>query len=132
MSASVIEQLNSAVKDLLYQSESDEPVEVLHWKDAGDVCSPQQVFAQAKCSAGTSIRTRSLDDFFKDLVAEKSWFGDDERATARKYQHLKDLIVKELPYARVFLLGEIEVSIWIIGKAGADDWFAIKTKAIET
>jgi len=132
MSNSLLDQLKAAVEGLLYQSESDEPFEVLHWRDAGEVCGPQQVLARAKCPTGTSIRARSLDDFFQDLAAAKSWYGEDEQATARKYQHLKNLILKELPKAQVFLLGEIEVSIWIIGKAGQDDWFAIKTKAIET
>ena len=131
MSASLFDQLNSAVKGLLYQSESDEPFAVLHWRDAGIVCSPQQVLSRAQCPAGTSIRTKSLDDFFRDLVAEKSWYGDDEQAAARKYQRLKELIVNELTKVQVFLLGEIEVSIWIIGKAGKDDWFAITTKSIE-
>jgi len=132
MSASLFAQLNSAVKGLLYQSESDEPFEVLHWRDAGEVCGLQQVRARAKCPAGIAIQTKSLDDFFQDLVETKSWQGGDERTTAQQYQRLKDLLVKELPDAQVFLLGEIEVSIWIVGKAGQADWFALKTKAIET
>ena len=74
----------------------------------------------------------TLDDFFKDLVAEKSWHGTEETAKVQKYRRLKDLIVKELKNSQVFLLGQIELSIWIIGKAGKDDWFAIKTKSIET
>jgi hypothetical protein len=132
MSSYILDQLNSAVQGLLYQSESDEPFAVLHWRDAGAACGPEQVRVRAKCPSGTSIRTKSLDDFFQDLVAEKSWHGGEEKTAARKYQRLKDLIVKELPNAQVFLLGEIEVLIWIVGKAGQDDWFALTTKSIET
>jgi hypothetical protein len=132
MSASLIDKLNLALKDLLYQSESDEPFDIIHWKDAGEICGPRQVLVRAKCPAGTIIRTMTLDDFFKDLVAEKSWHGTEERAKVQKYRRLKDLIVKELKNSQVFLLGQIELSIWIIGKAGKDDWFAIKTKSIET
>ena len=132
MPASLFAQLKSAVAGLLYQSEGDEPFEVLHWRDASGVAGPEQVFALAKCPVGTPIRTSSLDDFFQDLVAEQSWYGAEEKATAQHYQRLKSLIQKELPNAQVFLLGAIEVSIWIVGQAGPADWFAIKTKAIET
>jgi hypothetical protein len=117
---------------LLYQSESDEPFEVLHWNDAGDICDPQKVLALSKCKTGTLVKMMPVEEFFKDLVEEKSWHGEDEKEDVRKYRILKEIIGKHLMKPQVFRVGQMEVVIWIIGKAGKDDWFGIRTKAIET
>ena len=132
MQEAVLSKLREAVGDLLYQSESDEPFEVLHWNDAGDICDPQKVLALSKCKTGTLVKMMPVEEFFKDLVEEKSWHGEDEKEDVRKYRILKEIIGKHLMKPQVFRVGQMEVVIWIIGKAGKDDWFGIRTKAIET
>lgn len=128
----VLTNLREAVKGLLYMSESDEPFEVLHWKDAADVYEPQKMPALSKRKAGTPVMAMSLEEFFQELVEEKSWHGEAEKADVRKYRNLKETIGKHLTRPQVFRVGELEVDIWIVGKSGTGDWFGIRTKAIET
>ena len=132
MSQLVFNKLKEAVKDLLYQSESDEPFGVIHWKDESNSIATHTILNMARCNNETPIDNLSIDDFFKDLVEEKKWYGQDEMANVQKYRNLKGIISSELSRAQVFRVGQIEIAILIVGKSGRDDWFGISTKAIET
>jgi Nuclease A inhibitor-like protein len=132
MSQLILNKLDDAVKDLLYQSESDEPFDVIHWKDESDTFDRHRIRDFVKCSTGTPIAQLSLEDFFKDLIENKSWYGQGEKSDVLKYRNLKEIISNELSYTQVFRVGQTEITILLIGKSGKDDWFGIRTKAIET
>lgn len=132
MSEEVLNRFREAVHDLLYQSESDEPFEVWHWKDTSHIDPLSKVSALSKGKAGAVIKTISLDEFFKNLIEEKKWHGEEEKAVVKKYKELKAQIVNNLKQVQVFRAGQIEVDIWIIGRNQARDLMAIKTKAVET
>ena len=132
MSQIVLDKIKNAVKDLLYQSESDEAFEVIHWKDEADSITKNTILNIVKCNTGTPIERLSIESFFKDLVVEKNWYGEEEMADVLKYRNLKEIVSNELSVAQVFRVGQTEITILLIGKSGKDDWFGIRTRAIET
>jgi hypothetical protein len=132
MSQLVFNKLNEAVKDLLYQSESDEPFDVIHWKDESSSIAKHTILDIVKCKKQSPISQLSIEDFFKDLIEKKCWYGQDEMADVQKYRNLKNIISNELSNAQVFCVGQIKIAILIIGKSGDDDWFGIITNSIET
>lgn len=132
MSAQVIEELRRAIDGLRYQSETDEPFEVVQWPGEGVPLDPERLRKLAAHDLKTPMDVMSLTEFFQDLVVEEDWQGDAERAIARQYQALERVFRRELRGAKVFWLGEIEVDIYIIGVTPEGDWVGVKTKAVET
>jgi hypothetical protein len=121
-----------ATGDLLYLSESDEPFEVIEWKEARGEPSAEGVLRFAGQEATIPRAELSLDDFFKDLIQDKKWHGSEEKADVQRYRNLLQVIKQHLPSAKAFRFGEIEVDIFIIGRTAEGHWVGIKTKAVET
>jgi hypothetical protein len=130
MSQPVETVLREAVKDLLYMSESDEPFEVVLWKD-GTVFDSQKLLEHSGRAANSPVEIIALSDFFKDLTKEKDWHGEEEKADVRKFQKLLQLVNENLSNPLVFRVGKTEVDIYIVGKTKNGDWAGVKTKAIE-
>ena len=120
--------LREAIKDLLYQSESDEPFEVVDWKNVAHFGSETLLKGRKDIVA----QVIPLEDFFKDLTEEKKWHGAEEKAAVKRYRKLKETINKHLADVKVFRIGKIEMDIFIVGKTKAGVWAGIKTKAVET
>jgi hypothetical protein len=124
--------LREAVKDLLYMSESDEPFEVVLWKGRADCSDPRDLLGRAKAGTAAPIEAVSLDDFFKNLIKEEKWHGQEEKALVQKYRKLKATVAEHLSNVQVFRVGTIQVDIFIVGKTKQGDWAGVKTLAVET
>ena len=120
--------LREATKDLLYQSESDEPFEIVDWKNVAHFGSETLL----KGRENVAIQVLSLVDFFKDLTEEKKWHGAEEKAEVVRYRKLLETLNIHLTDTKVFRIGKVEVDIYIIGKTKGGVWAGIKTRAIET
>jgi hypothetical protein len=124
--------LERATRDLLYMSESDEPIEVIHPGNPGRPFGATDAFLAAGRPPGGRVRELRIEDFFGELTKECKWHGDSERETVNRYRQLRELFTGGLGEAKVFRLGEIEVDLIVIGRAADDHWIGIKTRAIET
>jgi len=124
--------LREAVKDLLYMSESDEPFEVILWKGRADCSDPRDLLGRTKAGTAAPIEAVSLDDFFKDLIKEEKWHGQEEKALVQRYRKLKATVAAHLSGIQVFRVGTIQVDIFIVGKTKNGDWAGVKTRAVET
>lgn len=129
MANAVFNKLKAAVKGLTYQSESDEPFEVLQWKDASGTFDVNKLPGRKTLKP---FKTVSLESFFADLVKDQPWHGPAEKKRVKQYRDLKTIVETELLKPQVIRRGLVEVEILILGRTGAGDWFALKTKAIET
>jgi hypothetical protein len=132
MNAQVADDLRRATDGLMYQSESDEPFEVVQWPDEGAPLDPERLLELTAHDSETPMDVLSLTEFFEDLMTEEDWQSDAERAIARKYQALEHIFRTELRGSKAFWLGEIEVDIYVIGVTPEGDWVGVKTKAVET
>jgi Nuclease A inhibitor-like protein len=124
--------LTEVSKDLLYQSESDEPFTPFTWKKAEGDLTPATVLKRARKPANSSVQGVSLQDFFKPLTTDQDWYGDEEKATAEGYRKLQKVIEQNLTDAKVFKVGKGKVGVFIVGKTGSGDWAGLKTTAVET
>jgi hypothetical protein len=124
--------LREAVKDLLYMSESDEPFEVVLWKGCADCSDPRDLLGRPKAETSAPIEAVSLDNFFKDLIKEEKWHGQEEKALVQRYLKLKATVAEHLSNVQVLRVGTIRVDIFIVGKTKQGDWAGIKTMAVET
>jgi hypothetical protein len=131
MSEQLTAALQQAVAGLLYQSESDEPFEVFMWPDCPRPLRPEDVLSLAGHPPGTPVAQQTVEQFFASATQEQSWYGDEERATARRYRDLLALLRQHLPDAQVFRVGKVEVTVYIVGHA-EEQCVGVKTMAVET
>jgi hypothetical protein len=126
-------RLERATADLVYQSETDAPVRPYRVEGFdGDTLTAEALLESLGCDATTPVTTVEFDDFFADLVADQDWYGDDERAMAKRYRRLVRLLKRALKDLRVFKVGERDLDIYILGRTPAGEFAGVTTKAVET
>jgi hypothetical protein len=126
--------LKRAVKGLTYESESDEPFEVLVWpqKQVGDDLSEARIAELHGAGTDSPVEHLSLERFFAPLLEHQEWHRKQEAAVVERYQKLLDTIKAHLQDTRVYQVGSIEKGIYIVGKSTTGDWLGIKTSAVES
>lgn len=128
--AAIIDRLKQATADLMWASESDYPFEVMTW-ERGVEMTPSALFKEL-AAPNMAIEIISLADFFAPVLTTEDWYGAEELATVDRYANLVQTIESNLTEVQVFRLGEIEISVYIIGKTPDGHLIGLKTQAIET
>jgi hypothetical protein len=131
MPSETVAALAAAADGLSYQSETDAPWKAFGWPSATGDPSADAVTKRGRHKAGAAVTEQLVDEFFAPLVADKDWYGDEEKATAAKYRELLK-VVKQLSGAKVFRVGERKVTIYVVGSDPAGGWAGLKTTAVET
>jgi hypothetical protein len=108
-----IRQLEIAIADLLWLSESESPFWVIYWCDYAN-CDRHAIL-QHQYPAQTKIEVQKFSDFFASATQEQSWHNQEEQEEVKKYQALVDLLTKNLTDLRVYLVGSVEIEVYILG-----------------
>ena len=125
----IIETLTQASQGLLMPSESEYPFDVLSWEDAE--LTSEKILELTHYPPATSIEEVDLDYFFRNVATEKDWHDSIQKENVAKFQNLVQVIKDNLAEIRVYRIGTIEISIYIVGKTN-DGVAALATKVIET
>lgn len=127
------ERLPRATDGLVYQSETDAPVEPFAMTGfEGAEVTADALVGFLKRDAATPVATETTEDFFSTLTAIEDWYGDEERATARRYRRLSRLLTTSLTDVKVFKVGERSLDIYVVGRSESGEFAGITTKAVET
>ena len=126
--AEIIDRLQQATTDLVWTSESDYPFEVVTWSKDTEL-NPTALF---ELPADTAIETITLQDFFTPALATEDWYGKEELVTVDRYQKLVDAIDATLSDVRVFRIGEIEITVYIVGRTFDRELVGLRTQVVET
>jgi Nuclease A inhibitor-like protein len=124
------QRLQQATADLLWMSESDYPFEVVTW-ERGIELNPTALFP-AVTSDEIAVETLTLTDFFAPAIAIEDWYAAEELAQVDRYKELLHAIESNLTEVQVFRVGEIKITIYIVGKTSEGDLVGLKTQAVET
>jgi hypothetical protein len=124
--------LERVTRDLLYMSESDEPVEVIQPGKPGRSFGAGDACLAACRPPSWPVRVLRLEEFFEEPARSYDWHGASERATVSRYRRLRRLFQGGLKDARAFRLGELKVDLVVVGRSADDCWIGIKTRAVET
>lgn len=121
--------------EMIYISESDYPLEVVCW-EAGELQGASSLARflqeQAGLDADASAEEVDFEAFFVPLTEEQDWFGDDERADQARYIRLKALLKAHLQDLRVLKFGEIEKTLYIVGRTPEGAACGVRTISVET
>ncbi len=132
MSNQVKEILVKTAQGLLYPSESDYPFEYTAWDTEAKKLTKKLVRQFAGKSSAEPVKTQSLDEFFSNVTEIKDWYGEEEKATAAQFSQLKETLQGILKDIQVFKVGEIEITVFIMGKTTEGTCAGLSTKVIET
>jgi hypothetical protein len=62
----------------------------------------------------------------------EDWFGDEEKIWAENSLKLKQLLSDKLEEIKILKVDEIQMDVYLFGKAEENKWAGLKTKIIET
>ncbi len=124
-------QIKKVSEGLYFISETD--AEILPFFGAqAQVVTKEEILIQTKSVADAPVEERNFTEFFARLTEIQDWFGDEEKATARKFAELKNLLESNLRDLKVFKIGKIQLDVYAVGLDAENNLLGIKTKAVET
>jgi len=125
----IAQTLTQASQGLLMPSESEYPFEVFVWEDVK--LTPEKILELTNYPPATSIEQVELDYFFRNVATEKDWHDKIQKGNVAKFKNLLQVIKDNLAEIRVYRIGTIEVSVYIVGKTN-EGVAGLATKVIET
>jgi len=126
-----ITQLELSCKDLQWYSEAEYPLRVLYWRDL-DNFTPSYLLERHNYPEDTKIAIKELNTFFSSVTKQEPWHNQAEQLEVQRYRQLKDLLDEHLTELKVYLLGEVEIDVYILGKTLSQAIAGIETKIVRT
>ena len=108
--------IEAAAAGLSMQSETDAPFAVKFFASQQTELAPGDVAALAEQDASKTVEIVTVAAFFENAIAIEDWMSDDEKARARQFQRFVQTLNAQLENPQVYLFGERERSVIIIGK----------------
>ena len=129
----IIEQLRSASADLLWMSESDYLFEVVHFSQEDEPEMDEMILREKlDKQVDTPVKTVEFENFFQRATKEEDWHDTSEKETVKKYQNLVATLQDNLQNLQVYLVGEIEIDVYILGQLPSQAWAGLSTKMVQT
>ncbi len=113
---SFIAPLRELTFGLTMQSETDAPMRVEYWDSKERALSPDQVAILAAVPNAKPVEITTVAKFFANAVKVEDWMNDEEKAVAKRFQKLSEMLEIELENPQVYLFGEREKTVVVIGK----------------
>ena len=130
-SQSLLSDIENAIKDLFYTSETDAKI-LLFVGSQADAVTKENLLIQTKNESNPKVEEKDFDQFFAQLTKIQDWFGDEEKEIAAKFSALRDLLKNNLKDLKVFKVGKINLDIYVIGLDTEGVLTGVQTKAVET
>lgn len=129
--AALSDRIKSLTEGLSYQSESDYPVEP-YAREADKGAPSAEEFAKGREGEEAAVRELDFDSFFGNYTGEQDWWGEEERAVARKFQALVAFLKESLKEIKVYRVGGVAADVYVVGKTASGGFAGVKTKVVET
>lgn len=127
----ILQELEQATAGLFFMSEADYPFEMVSWGGMSEITF-DYLRSQAGAAPGAPVQVVSPERFFASAVSEPKWKGEQELATARRYQALLRLLKENLDDLKVYRVGEINIAVYIVGRASTGNRVGLSTRVVET
>jgi Nuclease A inhibitor-like protein len=128
------EAITPLLTDLLYPSESNEPIEPVEtYLTMSEPLTVSHIKDWLMLPPSDYVEEQPEADFWAPVTTIEAWFGDDEKATAAKFQQLKTKLETTLTDRQVFRVGNTEIDVYLLGKpAEGEPRVGLTTKVVET
>lgn len=126
-------EVTNLLPNLLYPSESDEPLE---WIDIAQAQpSPltiNNLLVYLSIPLDTFVEEMAVENFWTPVTIIEEWYEEEERQTVAQFLQLKSLLETHLKNFQAFRVGQTEIDLYLLGQTANDQWAGLKTKVIET
>ncbi|MFV9504316.1 MAG: nuclease A inhibitor family protein [Oscillochloridaceae bacterium umkhey_bin13] len=130
-SSAALAAITTAAEGLWMPSETDAPFDPFAWPGP-DPLTPAALLAALDLPADTVVAQADALALLDSLAADQDWFGDQERATAARFAALRDTMTSHLTELTLYRLGQIRITLMIVGRDGNGLWVGLKTFVVET
>jgi hypothetical protein len=130
-SRAVVRELERAAAGLLYMSEADFPLEVIHFPAGRGPPSAAAVARATGHLAGTAAE-QTLESFFAIAINAQPWHTPVEQESVRRFRALLQILRSQLRHARVFRFGALDIDAYVVGVTSAGDWAGLCTHLVQT
>ena len=123
MADSILKQLQTASKGLLYPSEQDRPIKAFFWPQAEvgqENLDTATVRKMTKQPEDAQAETKPLEFFFSPVADDPEFQG--------LQQALKQLLTK----IEVYRFGDTDKQVYVVGKTSEGDFAGVSTHVVET
>ena len=127
------DQVTPLLTDLLYPSESDEPLEPVEtYLKMAETLTVSHIKDWLMLPPSHYVEEIPEADFWAPVVTIEDWFGDEEKANAAQFQKLKKTLDILLTEHQVFRVGQTEMDVYLLGKPKEGPRVGLKTRVVET
>ena len=127
------EQVAPLLTDLLYPSESDEPIEVVTcYLKQPEPLLVTQVKEWLMLPPSVYVEETPEADFWEPVVTQQDWYGDEEKNRTDKFGQLKEAVEHSLTVRQVFRVGNTEIDVYLLGLQTTGERAGLKTKVVQT
>ncbi|QDK80172.1 nuclease [Spirosoma sp. KCTC 42546] len=127
------EQAKPLLTDLLYPSESDEPIDMVTcYLKQDEPLTVSQIKDWQMLPPSVYVEEIPEADFWEPVITEQDWYGDDEKTRTASFQKLHKLVQDTLTVRQVFRVGESEMDVYLLGRQSDGERAGLKTKMVQT
>ncbi|MBO0947657.1 nuclease A inhibitor family protein [Fibrella forsythiae] len=132
--SSFVQEVTPLLTDLLYPSESDEPLEPVDtYLRMAEPLTVSHIKDWLMLPPSNYVDEITEAEFWEPVVTIEDWFGDEEKAKADQFQKLKTYLETTLTDRQVFRVGQTEIDVYLLGKPKeGEPRVGLKTKVVET
>lgn len=122
---SILEELQPVCANLLMPSESEHPIE--------PVVREERTWEAILQSFGAApMEERTLEELFAKIAFPQEWHDSQQQQQVPRFQALMETLQARLSQIRVFRVGEIAVTVYILGQTADGAIAGVQTTLIET
>jgi hypothetical protein len=132
-----VDRLQALVDGLWYPSETDAPITVVVWpispseNNSEESALPQEL-AQELAAAGTPITQHPAEQFFQPILSQPFWHSPQGDHLAQRYQSLQAVLQPCLSHLRTYRIGQVDITLYLIGQHPSGHYLGLKTHLVET
>lgn len=121
------------LENLLYPSESDEPILFTHcYLKQETPLTGSQIEEWLMLPPSVFVEEIPEEEFWKPVTTVEEWYEEDEKIRTETFCKLQQVIEQHLSVRQVFRVGNSEIDVYLLGRTTEGDRAALKTKVIET
>ncbi|MCS6899807.1 MAG: nuclease A inhibitor family protein [Myxococcales bacterium] len=125
----LLEDLARLADGLLLPSETDAPLTPVL---LGQAPTPEVLRKASNALEDAPVEEGSLESLFADLERELPSRDEGEQAEARRFQELHTFFRERLRGGRVFRVGRVEITVWVLGQDEQGRWGGLRSQVVET
>ena len=127
----VLKKIAAAADGLSWMSETDHPLEALRWEGGAEL-THEFLRGLTGHDSSAPVEERTAEEFFRAAASEPEWKQGAALETARRFQALARLLDAELSELKVYRVGEIDLTVYVVGRGPSGAWLGLRTRVVET